>query len=272
MSNNTPSAVTSSSSPSPSDAPVGAARRPSICVGIVFLLDATGSMGPCINAVRNNIEHFAQTLSATDIQTGAIIKDWRTKIVGHRDYIFGTFYGRPAFINNPFVRTAEELDAQLAALKPEGGGDGRNSTFDALYDVATMGATGRGEKPDPTKWRYRGEASRNVFLFTDAPPYKTMDGPGREGKTVNDLVNILHSERIILTVFAPDVPPNDGWGSYYELTKADKAQYQIIETAADDASSRQRAFADLFLDTKTVREIMGALAETCSAAPTLDDL
>ena len=40
-------------------------------VDIVFLLDITGSMEPCINAVKDNIQAFVATLTAKDANGGA---------------------------------------------------------------------------------------------------------------------------------------------------------------------------------------------------------
>ena len=51
---------------------------------IVFLLDATGSMGPCINAVKSNIKTFVQTLTTPTPNGGAVVKDWRAK---HPKYV-----------------------------------------------------------------------------------------------------------------------------------------------------------------------------------------
>src|SRR5205823_10862629 len=52
---------------------------------IVFLLDATGSMGPCINAVKQNIKTFAQTFTTPTPNGPAVVKDWRAKVMGYRD-------------------------------------------------------------------------------------------------------------------------------------------------------------------------------------------
>src|SRR5262245_54149040 len=87
---------------------------------IVFLLDATGSMGPCINAVKNNIKTFVQTLTTATPNGGAVVKDWRAKIMGYRDLDYTDV---PAIVDNPFVSGVPELEAQLNALNADGGGD-----------------------------------------------------------------------------------------------------------------------------------------------------
>ena len=67
---------------------------------IVFLLDATGSMGPCINAVKQNIKTFVQTLTTPTPNGAAVVKDWRAKVMGYRDLDYTDV---PAIVDNPFV-------------------------------------------------------------------------------------------------------------------------------------------------------------------------
>ena len=50
-------------------------------VDIVFLIDATGSMTDCIDAIRTSIGLFFDTLDSD----WSPIKDWRARVVGYRD-------------------------------------------------------------------------------------------------------------------------------------------------------------------------------------------
>ena len=52
---------------------------------IVFMIDVSGSMAPCIDALRQNIETFVDSLSSGDANNAAPVKDWRAKVVGYRD-------------------------------------------------------------------------------------------------------------------------------------------------------------------------------------------
>ena len=54
-------------------------------VDIVFLMDATGSMGKCIDALKMNLQNFFNTMTSTE-GNGSPVKDWRAKVVGFRDY------------------------------------------------------------------------------------------------------------------------------------------------------------------------------------------
>ena len=80
---------------------------------IVFLLDATGSMGPCIKAVKDNIQKFVTDMTTPNPNGGAVVKDWRAKVVGYRDLDYSDF---PAYADNDFVTSVPELESQLNAL------------------------------------------------------------------------------------------------------------------------------------------------------------
>ena len=133
-------------------------------VDIVFLIDATGSMTSCIDALKRNIEMFIDRLTATDANNTCIVQDWRAKVVGYRDFEADD---KP-FEDNAFVRDAAVLKSQLDALGPAGGGDEPESLLDALFKVTTMGSTGKDAPEDANKWRYRSSAARVVIIFTDA--------------------------------------------------------------------------------------------------------
>ena len=55
---------------------------------IVFLMDATGSMGNCIQRLKDNVMVFFRSLTEKVAGANSVvpIKDWRAKVVGFRDY------------------------------------------------------------------------------------------------------------------------------------------------------------------------------------------
>ena len=176
---------------------------------IVFLIDVTGSMGPCINALRDNIGTFIDMMTDT-VGNGSPVTDWRARVVGYRDYPYdnGTSYGW--LVDNPFTRDAAALRAQLAALEPKGGGPGQEgipeSLLDAMMVVATAGTIDlqAGETDENTaKWRQEGDAARIVIIFTDATYHPTMSIPGYEGAGVRDLYNVYRQEHIKPYYFVP---------------------------------------------------------------------
>ena len=176
---------------------------------LVFLIDVTGSMGPCINALRENINHFIDMLTSTE-GNGSPVTDWRARVVGYRDFPYdgNTSYGW--LEDNDFTRDVAALKAQVAALVPKGGGPGAEgipeSLLDAMMTVATAGKldlqAGEGEA-NTKKWRPDGAAARIVIIFTDATYHPTMSIPGYEGAGVRDLYNVYNQEHIKPYFFVP---------------------------------------------------------------------
>ncbi len=215
---------------------------------IVFLLDATGSMAPCINAVKDNVEAFITSLTSKGANNHSFIKDWRTKVVGYRDYDYIS-EGEP-YVDNPFVESVETLRSQLSKLEAKGGGDEPESLLEGLYQLASMPATERGAQLRPDAWRHRGEARRFIIVFTDAPYKEPMKEP--RGGTVNDVINALIQNKIVLHLFAPDLP------CFQPLSEVDKAEWNVVSGGANP----QDSLAKFTADKENFRQILQQLAKT----------
>ncbi len=187
-------------------------------VDMVFLMDATGSMQPCIDALKHNLELFVDSLTTKGGNNPSPVKDGRAKVVGFRDFEVDS----EPYVDNPFVRDPAALKSQLAALEPKGGGDSPESLLDAIFKVANMGQTEKDAPEDPQKWRYRRSAARIAIIFTDTTFKPTMALPEAKGGTIDDVRNACTNNRIILSVFAPDDPCYNG------LSEIDRAEYMPI--------------------------------------------
>ena len=77
---------------------------------VVFLIDVSGSMKPCIDALRKNIEAFIDSLSKGEANNAAPVRDWRGKVVGYRDIEAAQSEGLPWIVDNPFVRDAARAE------------------------------------------------------------------------------------------------------------------------------------------------------------------
>lgn len=190
---------------------------------IVFLIDATGSMGNCIEGLKKNLNAFFTVLTNASANNGFAIHDWRAKVVGFRDIEWNE---SPWLEDNPFVRDVNELRTQLANLKTGNGVDWPESLLDALYYVIEMGESEQGDTPD--KWRKTQEASRFVVVFTDAEYKPVMRVKGAEGGTVEDIVNNINGSKIKLFLFAPDKP------CYEPLSCANSVEYQPVSGSGLD--------------------------------------
>ena len=221
-------------------------------VDIVFLMDATGSMQPSIDDLKNNLKVFIDELTG-GAHNQAPVKHWRGKVVGFRDFI----YDSTPIEDNPFVETADELRSQLDRLKAEGGGDEPESLLEGIYHVANMGQTDKGLSDlDPNKWRYRGDAARVVIVFTDASFHTEMEEP--KGGTIDDVTTVCHNNRIILQVFAPDMD------CYDEVGEIDKTDVYRIEFDESDDEGAVNALRQYTSDRQNFKETLLALAKTVS--------
>jgi hypothetical protein len=223
---------------------------------IVFVVDVSGSMAPCIDALRQNIETFVGTLSSGDANNAAPVKDWRAKVVGYRDIEMAESEGLPWIVDNPFVRDPVELKAQLASLQATGGGDEPESLLDTLFKVATMEATAKGAQTiEGGKWRYRSDAARVVVVFTDASFKETMSIPEAKGGSLQDVANVVMANRIILSVFAPN------FEGYDRLSQIDKSEWEVVEYEGLNA---QQALQKFTSDPVNFRNTLKQLAASVS--------
>ena len=223
---------------------------------IVFMVDISGSMAPCIDALRTNIEAFIDSLSKGEANNAPPIRDWRGKVVGYRDIEAAQSEGLPWIVDAPFVRDAGELKAQLSQLRAEGGGDEPESLLDALFKTASMEASPKGAQvEDPNKWRYRSDAARVVIVFTDASFKETMSIQEAKGGSLQDVANVVMANRIILSLFAPN------FEGYDRLSQIDKSEWEVVEY---EGLSPQEALKKFTSDPASFRTTLKQLAASVS--------
>jgi hypothetical protein len=229
-------------------------------VDIVFLIDVTGSMQVCIDALRVNIQTFIDTLTAVGPNGETPVRNWRGKVVGFRDYLVDAM----PLVDNSFVEDAAKLKAQLAALVADGGGDEPESLLDALYVLATTPATSKGAPPDPGKWRHRSDAARVVVAFTDATFHEPMSQP--RGGTLDDLFHACQQNRIILSLFAPEMD------CHMRLSELDKCDYEPIPWDSSVPNGAQTALREFTTDRTKFARTMAALARSVSRSAEVEPL
>ena len=218
-------------------------------VDIVFLIDITGSMQHCIDALKENISIFVDSLTGKDPNNECPVKHWRAKAVGFRDYTCDNV----PLEDHPFVEDATALKAQLASLKATGGGDEPESLLDAIYVVSKQPQMTKGTQAlEPDKWRYRSDAARVVVAFTDAPYHPTMTVVSG---TVDDVINAIHENRILLSLYAPEHECHD------RIAAADRSEYFAIATAGRNP---QEALMEFTKDQANFRKTLEMLAKSVS--------
>lgn len=228
-------------------------------VDLVILLDITGSMQHCIDALKENINGFFDLLTEEGPNNSNPIKDFRAKVVGYRDVFFEK--EEEAIVDNPFTRDVGELRAQLGNLKADGGGDEPESLLDGLERVARMEASAQGVE-DPSKWRYRRDAARVVVIFTDASFHPKTKG----GAAVGDIEALCLSNRILISLFAPEMD------CHFDLSGIDKAIYKPIPYDKADKWGAAKALEAFTRDKANFENTLRQLAKSVSASADVEIL
>lgn len=135
--------------------PIHAAQNPRI--DVAFVLDATGSMGPWIDAARQKIDAIASDLAA-----GQPPPDIRFALVTYRDK--GDAYVTRV---KDFTKDIGVMRGWLRDTKADGGGDTPESVLEGLK----AGIVELGWTPDD------GKTLKLLYLVGDAPPHHYKDSP-----------------------------------------------------------------------------------------------
>ena len=232
-----------------------ASARPKIkgVADIVFLLDATGSMQPSIDAVKRNIGTFVDRLEKPEDENATLpVKDWRAAVWEFRDVRAD---GARWLVRHPFVRSAGELRGQLGGVVASGGGDEPESLLDALHAVAKMDASPRdANEGEPEKWRARGVATRVVVVFTDASFHPALSEPA--GLDIDDAINAVEAAHIRLTLFAPQM------ACYDDLAETQHCKYEAVESRPGECAVT--ALARFTGDSAAFAKTMAMLAASVS--------
>ena len=156
---------------------------------IVFCIDATLSMDPCFDGIKDNLDVFLNGLGSH----GAV--DYRFKLLAYRDY-HDPRCGVP-WKESEFTDSASKFLELLNDIEPDGGGDIPESTLDALYLSIK------------SKWRSDSGLQRVVVLLTDSDSHptiskKTYNLPDNTvERVIQEFQTLTHS---MLFMIAPDFP------------------------------------------------------------------
>lgn len=215
-------------------------------VDVVFLIDATGAMEICIDAIKLSLGLFFDTLTGDQ----SPIKDWRARVIGYRD---ANCDGDMWLETNPFVANdLSGLKSQFDRLTPQGGGDEPESLLDALSYVCNWGELAPAASPNSESWRHRADCKRAIVLFTNATYHPTMSAKSvNAGGTADDVISELATKKITLLMVAPDSACFD------KLTEADKSVLvkELVSPFAESLTSLSNA-------DESFQKVMQALAKT----------
>ena len=104
-------------------------------IDVVFCIDGTGSMAPCIESVKANARRFHLEFVSAMTDLGSEIDSMRVKVIVFRDY---ESEGADAIQESPFFElpTDEaEFSSYLSNVSASGGGDDPENGLEALYQA-----------------------------------------------------------------------------------------------------------------------------------------
>lgn len=158
-------------------------------VNVVFVLDATGSMGEEINNVKINLSDFATYLS----KSGGL-DELRFGLVEYRDIAEGdatVVYKNTA--GSPWFTDVDELTSRIGSISVSGGGDEPETVYDGL-GYLVCGA----DHADALL--FNSDAYKFAFVLTDASA-KITNNFGITG--MSDMVSRLKAAGIYTSVVCP---------------------------------------------------------------------
>lgn len=197
-------------------------------IDVVFCIDGTGSMAPCIESVKSNARRFHQEFASAMTDLGSEIDSMRVKVIVFRDYECD---GDESMQESPFFELPDddaEFAKYMADITASGGGDEPENGLEALYYAMKSNFT-------------TGAKDRQVIvLFTDANALelkaraKSADYP-TDMVDESGLINIwacldqnfkLREKNKRLVIFAPDGT------KYQELkSKLNRSVFEPVDMA-----------------------------------------
>jgi Mg-chelatase subunit ChlD len=138
---------------------------------IMFVLDCTGSMKGEIEAIKDTIMDFADTIQSEGIRVRVGLVEFRDRL-NREEHRVINFDGEP-FTANPTLFRSE-----VAKLQAGGGGDEPESSLDAILLALNQPFT--------------TGANKVIVLVTDAPPHI----PDKDAQSIEQVVQAISNAQI----------------------------------------------------------------------------
>ena len=189
-------------------------RRP-FDVDIVFCIDATGSMEPCLKMVKENALKLYDDIVSEMKKQGKEINQLRARLIAFRDYKEYERDKVPPLLETKFFVLPEEKEGfrnSLMAIRPEGGGDEPEDGLEALAFAIK------------SNWTPKNQSTRRrqiILLWSDASTHElgyargTKNYPPSMARDFNELTRWwgttqgegdMEYEAKRLLLYAPDKP------------------------------------------------------------------
>lgn len=189
-------------------------------VDIVFCLDASASMRPCIDAVRRHVGAFLESLHKHSQQKVDCRLDFLAYACDETQGVYrlqsmnlagtglvGALYGSPSPAQF-FTTDVAHLQRKLDAVEVEGD----EATFVAIDTALDF------------PWRPRAKCHRVLVVLTDEPFETNAHVPTQKAK-LSELIDKVHDLGVMLFLVAP------ASAGYRELAEADRSEYKEVDGA-----------------------------------------
>ena len=187
---------------------------------VVFCIDASASMAPCIDAVRANIESFIEGLTGNSQQTW----DLRVEFIAHHA-------GETPDGGGVFAHRSLHESELLEVLYQNKGKQGRLFTADiGEFSRGLKGVSVEGDEAPlvaldfclDLPWRSSAACHRVVIMLTDEP-FEQSARQAFQREQLAQLISKIHDLRVMLFLVAPNSELFD------ELASADGSEYEVID-------------------------------------------
>lgn len=138
---------------------------------IMFVLDCTGSMQGEINAIRDSIMSFADTIKSDGVRARVGLIEFRDRLHGEEARVL-TFNGE-VFTTDPNL-----FRAQVSKLVATGGDDAPESSLDAVMLALRQS--------------FADDTNKVIVLITDAPPHI----PDKETRGIEEVKAAIQRVRV----------------------------------------------------------------------------
>ena len=191
-------------------------------VDLVFCLDVSESMRPCIDGVRRHVGAFLEGLDSN----GQWRLDWRLDFLAHAC----DSSGGPFRLSN-IRRSGMDLVRSIYG----GGADGDLFTTDLdPFRAALDGLSVGGDEATlialdlalDYPWRPRTACHRVVACLTDEP-LETGARVKEQTDKVPELIEKIQALGVMLFLVAPESP------AFEQLSEADRSEYQVVDEVGD---------------------------------------
>jgi hypothetical protein len=204
------------------------------CADILFCLDASGSMGDCIKAVKENINKLVETFQGDvqrtwDVRLGLLAHagggdSHKLQSIGAsgKDLLDAIYRG-----GSGSQETSKCFTKDLSVFKKA------LSRVEATWDEATLVAL---DIALDFPWRDASGCHRAVVVLTDEAIETGVD-PEAQERRIPELIKKIQDKRIKLFILAP------ASACFYALGKVDRCEYETVED--DDAGLKNTNFQSL---------------------------